>query len=135
MLLAVWIVPRWDDQADIGCELEALGSRGHHTQRDERVHYIEILLCQRGLALRVGKSALGRPVRMLGHPQRVEKPRSSWAAPSAAGEIEYSVKKIEAPMSMALAPPQAGVSSPAISAATARPRTAASRAISAHRPV
>jgi len=46
----------------------------------------------------VGKSALDRHVRILGHPQRVEAALFK-GAPSAAGEIEYSVKKIEAPMS------------------------------------
>jgi len=37
--------------------------------------------------------------------QSESKPRSSSADPSSPGEIEYSVKKIEAPMSMSFEPP------------------------------
>jgi len=97
MLLAVWIVPRRMTRQMPVASLRRLVTAATTlsvTNRSITWKYS----CQRGLGLRVGKSALDRHVRILGHPQRVEAALFK-GAPSAAGEIEYSVKKIEAPMS------------------------------------
>src|SRR5262245_39279649 len=69
---AVWIVSRWDHQADGGAELEARRDRRRGAQRDERVHHVEIFLGQRRLTHWVRETASDRYVRMLGYPQRVE---------------------------------------------------------------
>jgi hypothetical protein len=61
-----------DNEADGCAQLEVGGDGRRRAKRDERVHHVKVLLGQRRFALRVGKPAGDRNVRMFRHPQRVE---------------------------------------------------------------
>jgi hypothetical protein len=69
---AVWICVALDYQADSSAEFEPLGDGGCGTQRDERIHHVEILFSERRFAERMGEPASHRHVRVFRHPQRLK---------------------------------------------------------------
>jgi hypothetical protein len=61
-----------DNEVDGCAQLEAGSDARRRAKRDERVHHVKVLLGQRRFALRMGKPAGDRNVRMFRHPERVE---------------------------------------------------------------